>query len=106
MDRRNLESRSWLHQDQSRLQPLLCRNFAERFRGVKGHPYEQGFDLRLVPGKLQSRCVGHSKDDLRQFDERFVPQGCGEAYIQAVVKVMEQPTGIPTRCLPRGRTDA
>lgn len=26
--------------------------FAERFRGVKGHPYEQGFDLRLVPSKL------------------------------------------------------
>src|ERR1700731_575356 len=26
--------------------------FAERFRGVKGHPYEQGFDLRLVPAKL------------------------------------------------------
>ena len=26
--------------------------FAERFRGVKGHPYEQGFDLRLVPQKL------------------------------------------------------
>ena len=26
--------------------------FAERFRGVTGHPYEQGFDLRLVPEKL------------------------------------------------------
>jgi protein gp37 len=26
--------------------------FAERFRGVKGHPYEKGFDLRLVPDKL------------------------------------------------------
>src|SRR6266851_2512279 len=26
--------------------------FAERFRGVKGHPYEQGFDLRLIPDKL------------------------------------------------------
>lgn len=26
--------------------------FAERFRGVVGHPYEQGFDLRLVPEKL------------------------------------------------------
>jgi protein gp37 len=26
--------------------------FAERFRGVKNHPYEQGFDLRLVPDKL------------------------------------------------------
>lgn len=36
-----------------------CRNcyaetFAERFRGVKGHPYEQGFDLRLVPEKLNA----------------------------------------------------
>lgn len=34
-----------------------CKNcyaerFAERFRGVKGHPFEQGFDLRLVPGKI------------------------------------------------------
>lgn len=26
--------------------------FAERFRGVAGHPYERGFDLRLVPEKL------------------------------------------------------
>src|SRR5690242_18079301 len=26
--------------------------FAERFRGVPGHPYEHGFDLRLVPEKL------------------------------------------------------
>jgi protein gp37 len=26
--------------------------FAERFRGVPNHPYEQGFDLRLVPEKL------------------------------------------------------
>ena len=27
--------------------------FAERSRGVPGHPYEQGFDLRLVAEKLQ-----------------------------------------------------
>ncbi|HEY2460251.1 MAG TPA: phage Gp37/Gp68 family protein [Candidatus Acidoferrum sp.] len=26
--------------------------FAERFRGVPGHPYEKGFDLRLVPEKM------------------------------------------------------
>ena len=26
--------------------------FAERFRGVAGHPYEAGFDPRLVPDKL------------------------------------------------------
>lgn len=29
-----------------------AETFAERFRNVQGHPYEQGFDLRLVPGKL------------------------------------------------------
>jgi protein gp37 len=26
--------------------------FAERFRGVSGHPYEQGFDLKLWPERL------------------------------------------------------
>jgi protein gp37 len=29
-----------------------AETFAERFRGVAGHPYEQGFDLRLIPEKL------------------------------------------------------
>jgi protein gp37 len=29
-----------------------AETFAERFRNVAGHPYEQGFDLRLVPEKL------------------------------------------------------
>jgi protein gp37 len=29
-----------------------AERFAERFRGVTGHPFEQGFDLRLVPEKL------------------------------------------------------
>jgi len=34
-----------------------CKNcyaetFSERFRGVPGHPFEQGFDLRLVPDSL------------------------------------------------------
>jgi len=27
--------------------------FAERFRGVPGHPYEQGFDLKLWPQRLE-----------------------------------------------------
>lgn len=30
-----------------------AETFAERFRGVKGHPYEFGFDIRLVPEKLE-----------------------------------------------------
>jgi protein gp37 len=29
-----------------------AQTFAERWRGIPGHPYEQGFDLRLVPEKL------------------------------------------------------
>lgn len=29
-----------------------AETFAERFRGVPGHPYEEGFDARLVPKKL------------------------------------------------------
>jgi protein gp37 len=29
-----------------------AKTFAERWRGVKGHPYEQGFDLRLWPSRL------------------------------------------------------
>ena len=31
-----------------------AETFAERFRGVPGHPYEQGFDLRIVPAKLNT----------------------------------------------------
>ena len=63
--------------------------FAERFRGVSGHPYEQGFDPRLVPAKLAEpfewtgpRTVFvNSMSDLFQTD---VP----DAYIEDVVQVM------------------
>jgi protein gp37 len=63
--------------------------FAERFRGVPGHPYEQGFDLRLVPEKLlepirwqQSRMIFvNSMSDL--FHEE-VP----DKYVEAVAFVM------------------
>jgi protein gp37 len=29
-----------------------AERFAERFRGVPGHPFEDGFDLKLIPHKL------------------------------------------------------
>jgi protein gp37 len=38
--------------------------FAERFRGVPGHPYERGFDLRLVPERLS--------DPLRWSEPRMI----------------------------------
>ncbi len=31
-----------------------ARTFAERWRGIPGHPYEQGFDLRLWPERLNN----------------------------------------------------
>jgi protein gp37 len=66
-----------------------AETFAERFRGVKGHPYEQGFDLRLVPEKLEEplrwraprRVFVNSMSDL--FLEK-VP----ENYIAAVAEEM------------------
>ena len=30
-----------------------AQRFAERWRGIEGHPYEQGFDLRLWPSRLR-----------------------------------------------------
>ena len=66
-----------------------AETFAERFRGVKGHPYEQGFDLRLVPGKLgeplkwrnPKMIFANSMSDL--FHD-LVP----DSYIVAVARVM------------------
>lgn len=37
-----------------------AETFAERFRGVPGHPYEKGFDLRLVPEKLREPLLWSS----------------------------------------------
>lgn len=67
-----------------------AETFAERFRGVPGHPYEQGFDLRLVPGKLAEplrwkkprRVFVNSMSDLFHKD---VP----DDYVEAVCRVME-----------------
>ena len=66
-----------------------AETFAERFRGVPGHPYEQGFDLRLVPEKLAEplrwttpkMVFVNSMSDLFHKD---VP----DDYIEAVVRVM------------------
>lgn len=68
-----------------------AETFAERFRGVPGHPYEQGFDLRLVPEKLQApfewkqprRVFVNSMSDL--FHEQ-VPVD----YIRQVAAIMQR----------------
>ena len=66
-----------------------AETFAERFRGVPGHPYAKGFDLRLVPEKvfepllwLKSRMIFvNSMSDLFHVD---VP----DRYIELVARVM------------------
>lgn len=68
-----------------------AERFAERFRGVQGHPFEQGFDLRLVPEKVNEplhwkrpqRIFVNSMSDLFH-DE--VPL----SYIKRVFAVMNQ----------------
>jgi len=68
-----------------------AETFAERFRGVKGHPYEQGFDLRFVPEKLEEplrwsrprMIFVNSMSDLFHAD---VPT----EYIRDVVNVMQK----------------
>jgi len=68
-----------------------AETFAERFRGVPGHPYEQGFDLRLVPGKLAEplrwktpkMIFVNSMSDLFHKD-------VADDYVEAVARVMER----------------
>jgi protein gp37 len=66
-----------------------AETFAERWRGIAGHPYEQGFDLRLAPDKLTEplkwkkprRVFVNSMSDLFHKD---VP----DEYIRRVFAVM------------------
>jgi protein gp37 len=72
-------------------QHCYAETFAERFRGISGHAFEYGFDLRLVPEKLNipaqwtrpRRIFVNSMSDL--FHEK-VP----DEFIESVCQVMLQ----------------
>jgi protein gp37 len=66
-----------------------AETFAERFRGVKGHPYEQGFDLRLVPEKLTEPLLWRSPKlvFVNSMSDLFQP-GVPDSYIEVVCQVM------------------
>jgi protein gp37 len=73
-----------------------CKNcyaeaFAERFRGVKGHPYEQGFDLRLVPEKLLEPLVwaNSSRIFVNSMSDLFHPS-VPDSFIVRVANVMRE----------------
>lgn len=63
--------------------------FAERFRGVVGHPYERGFDLRLVPEKLAEplRWTNSRMIFVNSMSDLF-HDAVPESYIEQVSKVM------------------
>lgn len=67
-----------------------AETFAERFRGVPNHPYEQGFDLRLVPEKLVDPFTWSKPqmvfvNSMSDLFHRDVP----DEYIELVARVME-----------------
>ncbi|MEZ5870909.1 MAG: DUF5131 family protein [Nitratireductor sp.] len=41
-----------VYQNRSGCDHCYAERFAERWRGIEGHPYEQGFDMRLWPSRL------------------------------------------------------
>jgi protein gp37 len=66
-----------------------AETFAERFRGVQGHPYEQGFDLRLVPEKLSEPFTWAKPRTVfvNSMSDLFQPS-VPDAYIEDVTRVM------------------
>jgi len=68
-----------------------AETFAERFRGVPGHPFEQGFDLRLVPEKLNDplRWRSPKRVFVNSMSDLF-HEGVSTEYIAAVGRVMER----------------
>ena len=66
-----------------------AETFAERFRGVPGHPFEQGFDLRLVPEKLGDplRWPTSRRIFVNSMSDLFHPKVPDE-YIVKVARVM------------------
>src|ERR1700730_10052155 len=66
-----------------------AQTFAERFRGVPGHPYELGFDLRLVPEKLNEplKWKTSKKIFVNSMSDLFHPQ-VSDDFIVDVAKVM------------------
>ena len=68
-----------------------AERFAERWRGIPGHPYEQGFDLTLWPSRLKQPALWkkprmifvNSMSDLFHKD-------IDRAYIDQVFEVMER----------------
>lgn len=97
-----------------------AETFAERWRGLPDHPYEQGFDLRLVPEKLEeplswsrSRLVFvNSMSDLFHTDVPseyirlvFEVMGIADWHVYQILTKRADRLKSITRALPHSLTD-
>src|SRR5688572_11214687 len=66
-----------------------AETFTERFRGVPGHPFEQGFDLRVVREKLLEplRWATAKRVFVNSMSDSF-HEGVADDYIVEVARVM------------------
>lgn len=66
-----------------------AEEFAERWRGTPGHPYEQGFALRLMPGKLLEplRLTTPKRIFVNSMSDLFA-EGVPDDYVALVAEVM------------------
>src|SRR5205823_356297 len=84
-----------------------AKRFAERFRGVLGSPYEQGFDLKLWPARLElpvkwkqpRRIFVNSMSDLfhKDIPDAFILQAFETMALKAPHHVYQVLTKRPSR---------
>src|ERR1017187_8686022 len=68
-----------------------AERFAERFRGVPGHPFEQGFDVRLVPEKIPEPLQWKSpKKIFVNSMSDLLYESVPDSYILQIAQIMRQ----------------
>src|SRR3954466_6087137 len=82
-----------------------AETFAERFRGVPGHPFEFGFNLRLVPEKLADpiRWSGPKNIFVNSMSDLF-HEDIPDDYIEKFAESCLLRTGTPIKFSRNGQT--
>ncbi len=72
-------------------QHCYAKRFAERWRGIPGHPYEQGFDIRIWPERLEMplRWKKPRLIFVNSMSDLFHPE-IPDQFVKDVFKVMGQ----------------
>ena len=100
MDRRDVESRPRLHEDHARLRSLLRRDVRRAVPRRARPSLRAGFRPPAGAGEARgAAAVEDAEDDLRQLDERPLPQGRARRLRRGRRRTSwSGRTGTPTRC--------